>query len=103
MVFATVPTVCTAPTTPPTAAPTAVAADRSKFFPDCAAQRAANACRVLLLTIPLTEGQAMLAMQGGMTYTYDQVRLAGPSSAQLQLQYECKDPSVHHQKTVAIG
>jgi hypothetical protein len=47
---------------------------------------------VLLLTIPLTEGQAMLAMQGGMTYTYDQVRLVSPSSAQLQLQHECKDP-----------
>jgi hypothetical protein len=52
----------------------AAAADKGKLFPHCSAKNATSDCQVSYFTIPLTEGQAMLAMsQPNFTYTYSQV------------------------------
>jgi hypothetical protein len=49
-------------------------ADKGKLFPHCVTKNATSDCQVSYFTIPLTEGQAMLAMsQPNFTYTYSQV------------------------------
>ncbi|WIA35119.1 hypothetical protein OEZ86_003600 [Tetradesmus obliquus] len=48
--------------------------DKGKLFPHCSAKNSTSDCQVSYFTIPLTEGQAMLAMsQPNFTYTYSQV------------------------------
>jgi hypothetical protein len=49
-------------------------ADKGKLFPHCSSKNNTTDCQVSYFTIPLTEGQAMLAMsQPNFTYTYSQV------------------------------
>lgn len=49
-----------------------VSADKGKLFPYCAEKIDASSCQVDYVTVPLTEAQAMLALQRGLTYSQSQ-------------------------------